>query len=130
MKKYSKEFTEAVKHIVGGFNHGAVDKLMMCPIGSTRQIPREAEVQHAAERVLEDEVANFTSRKEAVEEVKELNKSLGKKTTIPNPGNLPEFLDKYSWTGGDLFFYDESVSLDEAVRACVKDAYVDLITGL
>ena len=113
MKKYSKEFTEAVKHIVGGFNHGAVDKLMMCPIGSTRQIPGQAEVQHAAERVLEDEVANFTSRKEAVEEAKELNKSLGKKTTIPNPGNLPEFLDKYSWTGGDLFFYERAVDTEE-----------------
>lgn len=123
------ELGTASQKLLAAFNKGCLEGTSPSEWATMRLPPTQAEIYRACEKVLAQEVKDFLIRQKAIQRIKDIDIIVNDKqnTSYPNPGNLPDYLDEYSWTGGELFGYNRTVSLEEALAESVKDGYVHFI---
>lgn len=125
------ELGTAAQRLLAAFNKGGIEGTNPSMWANMRIPPTQAEIYRKCEELLAKEAKDGHIRQEAIQRLMDIDKAVKGKpfSSYMNPGNLPDYLDEYSWTGGDLFFYDTKVSLEEALTECIKDGYIDFMTN-
>lgn len=87
-----------------------------------------SEIREAAYRVLEQESKDHKVRHDTLLEAQENDfQAFGYKSNNwnrPDETQCPVSLDEFDYAGGEYFMDDENMSLEDALRECMKKAYV------
>lgn len=135
VKEYVKELRDArfskdpdsfdeqtVDALVDAFKEGMNDASV-----AEKAMPSETEIRNAARKVLEQEAADRKVRRDALSETQEDQfHTFGYPSnnwSRPEAEKCPVSPEWFDYAGGTAFIEDEEMSLEEALRKCMLNAY-------